>query len=180
MSDPQIGEIVDRMLAGASPHDLSEDWRELIDLASDFLPPRQAVAISDLLTDPSATVADLPGVIAASPAFEVNDGAVRIGSVEPESLDFEVVGELTEASTGAGPPSDVVDIDFGSGGEDFSDDVDLAAAGSDFEDLDAPAVDWGVSFEDHTEDSLFDPLDPAEPIDLFAADDEIEADDVDI
>lgn len=180
MNDPQMSDVVDQLLAGTSTPGLDVDWRELIDLASDLLPASQAAVVSAVLQDRSSVVGDLSGSLGAVPTFEVNDGPVHIGSVEPESLDFTAPGEVVPTlSTGEDLP-DIDDFEFGIGDEDALEAVKESEIGSELEDVDDSDFDFGVSVEDIVEEPVVVVPQLTLDVDLSEDVDEREVDDVDL
>jgi hypothetical protein len=109
MSRRPVMDVLDQILSPNRP----EDWRERAGLAAEFAPPQVAAAIEATLADPDADPASIRIAIDQAGTIALDDTPVEIGSVEPESFDFEPV-TLTERVTAEIGP---IELDFGAGTE---------------------------------------------------------------
>jgi hypothetical protein len=109
MSRRPVMDVLDQILSSNRPG----DWRELAGLAAEFAPPHVAQAIEATLTDPDADPASIRIAIDRAEPIALDDTPIEIGSVEPESFDFEPVSLTERATAEVGP----IELDFGAGTE---------------------------------------------------------------
>lgn len=175
MNDPLVESVVDQLINGRLTGPQPSDWRDLVDIAADFLPPHQAGAVAAILGDPGAQPSELADAVASANPLEIDDSHLLIGSVEPDSLDFEVAQELGGID---GLPSvdsePMSDLEFGSGDVSYESDGEMI--GLDEESFE-PVIDFsqdvdGTGTEQTTQAAshLIDPVLP-EPADDEESDD---------
>lgn len=109
MSRRPVMDVLDQILSSDQP----ENWRELAGLAAEFTPPHVARAIEAALSDPDADPDAIRIAIDRAEPLPLDDTPFEIGSVEPESIDFELVTLTDEATAEMAP----IELDFGAGTE---------------------------------------------------------------
>lgn len=126
MSRRPVMDVLDQILSSGRP----ADWRELAGLAVEFAPPHVARAIEAALSDRDTDPDAIRIAIDRAEPVPLDDTPFEIGSVEPESIDFEPVSLTDRMNADPGP----IDLDFGAGTEaavgahepdyDFGDELD--------------------------------------------------------
>lgn len=109
MSRRPVMDVLDQILSSEQ----AGNWRELSSFAAEFAPPHVAGAIEAILADPDADPDAVRVAIDRAGPIALDDSPIEIGSVEPESIDFEPVTLTDRAAADMGP----AELDFGAGTE---------------------------------------------------------------